>query len=322
MFLSGKGMGSRCQCLALAMLALAWLGATAAQSQAFCTTKVIHDYKAPLAGLPPLPSPPINERLPFAPPRVFFRSLGAGALQVGAGARGYRLSFSPYEASEQSPTLDWKLTSTLTPINEAGQPLAPPQTIEHQVDKLEPESGRDSGEMRIEFPIPRVPMLYRLEIRIENGNGELLGTFGEYFRALEPSVDFHLSLNKKRFKPGQTLRATLSNPGVAWLSFGLYLSIQYKKGKSWVDPPVEFPGGIVPAVGLGMGPGESRSCWKVEIPENTVPGRYRFTTRVGVSTTIPLLPRLGNRRTLKAGFTVLPPPPRKAFAIAPPVPHP
>ena len=45
-------------------------------------------------------------------------------------------------------------------------------------------------------------MLYRLEVRIENGSGELLGAFGEYFRVLEPSVDFRLSLNRQRFKPG------------------------------------------------------------------------------------------------------------------------
>lgn len=315
MFLSGKG--SYCwRFVALTTLALALLGAMTSHSQAFCTTKVIHDYKAPLANLPPLPSPPIDERLPFAPPRVFFGSLGAGPLQVGEGVRGYQLS------SDVSSTLNWKLTSTLMPVNEVGQPLAPPQTIEHRVDKLEPEGGRTSAEMRIEFPISGAPMLYRLEVRIENGNGEPLGAFGEYFRVLRPDVDFRLFLNRKRLGTGQTFRATLANPGVAWLSFGLFRGIEYKKGKSWVEPPVEFPGRFAPAIGLGMGPGESRSCWRVEIPEDAVPGRYRFTTHVGVGTTAYLPPRLANDRILKAGFTVLPPPPRKAFAIAPPVPHP
>ena len=316
MFLSG-GAERRWFLIGLTMLAVAWLAASASQAQGFCRTKVIHDYKAFLTGLPPLPGPPIDEHLPFAPPRVFFRSLGEGPLQIGEGVRGYRLSFFPYQAGEPSPTLNWKLTGTLTPIDEAGRPLAPSQTIERRVDKLEPEGSGPSGESRIDFPIPGTPMLYRLEVRIENGSGELLGAFGEYFRVLEPSVDFRLSLNRQRFKPGQTVRVTLSNPGVAWLRFGLFRGIEYKKGRSWVAPPVEFPGRPVFAIGLGMGPGESKSCWSVKIPDDAVPGRYRFSTQVGVSTFSPPRPR--DLRTAIAGFTVLPP---RAFAIAPPVPRP
>lgn len=320
MLLSGESEWNRGRCLAaLAMLALMLLGVTASQSQGFCTTKVIHDYRAPLANLPSLPSPPIDEHLPFAHPRVFFGSLAPGPLQIGEGPRGFTLSFSPYEAGEPSPTLNWKLISTLTPIDPQGQAVAPAQTIERYVEKLQPEGSGGTAHLLIGFPIPGDPALYRLEIVIEQGDGERLAAFGEYFRVLRPDIDFHLSPQRKRFRPGQTVRVTLSNPGVAWLGFGLFRGIEYRKGKSWVEPPVEFPGGIVPAIGLGMGPGESKSCWEVEIPQNAVPGTYRFTTSVEVATAFP--PRREDRRIAKASFTV-PPPPRKAFAIAPPVPRP
>lgn len=321
MSLSGETKGSFSRKLAvLTMLALMWLGVTTSPSHGFCTTKIVRDYKAFLATLPPLPSPPVNERLPFAPERVYFQLMGAGPLQAGEGIRGFRLSFSPYQASEPSPTLNWHLASTLTMIDEQGRPLSPAQTIEQDVGRLEPEGNGGSGQVMAKFDIPGDPALYRLEVVIENDSGEHLARFGEYFRVLEPSVDFRLSLNRKRFRPGQTVRATLSNPGVAWLGFGLFRGIEYKKGKSWVRPPVEFPGGFVPAIGLGMGPGESKSCWKVTIPENAKPGRYRFSTWVEVGTGFP--PRSGNERIARAGFTILPPPQRTAFETAPPVPRP
>lgn len=321
MFLSRRGERDRGRRLVvLTILASLLLAATASRSQGFCQTQVIHDYKAPLTNLPPLPSPPVSERLPFAPERVYFRLLGEGPLQLGEGIRGFRLSFSPYEASEPSPTLDWHLTSTLTVIDEQGQALVPAQTTEQDVRKIEPEDSRGGGQVMTKFDIPAGPALYRLEVAIENEKGESLATFGEYFRVLEPSIDFGLSLNKEKVRPGQTIRATLSNPGVAWLRFGLFRGIEYKKGNSWTRPPVEFPPRAVPAIGLGMGPGESKSCWKTEIPENAVPGRYRFTTRVQVGTHWPV-PR-GEDRTAKAGFTILPPPPKRVFAVASPIPRP
>lgn len=306
MFLSGKERGCHRQQLAvLTVLALALLGSTASQAMG-CATRVIRDYKAPLADLPPLPTPPVTERLPFAPERVYFQLLGRGPLQAGEGARGFSLSFSPYQASEPSPTLNWHLTSTLTVIDERGQALAPAQTIEQDVGKIEPEDSRGEGRVMTKFDVPASPALYRLEVAIENEKGEGLATFGEYFRVLEPSVDFDLSLNRKKFRPGQTIRATLSNPGVAWLGFGLFGGIEYKKGNSWTRPPREFPSRAVPAIGLVMGPGEAKSCWSVEIPETAVPGRYRFSTRVRVGDQWPF-PR-GDERTAKAGFTILPRP--------------
>jgi hypothetical protein len=273
---------------------------------AFCESRIVRDYAGFLRNLPPLTPRPMAERLPFAPERVFFGGLSGGPLQVGWGIRGFSLSYSPNEpeADKPSPELNWHVTATLTSIDRQGQPLAPPQTIDQHIDRLWPRGAGGAGEVRWDFYIPGGPAIYRLEIVFENSNGEQLAAFGEYFRVLRPSVDFRFSLNKKKARPGQTVRAKLSNYGVALLAFGLGKTIEYHDGTSWTEPPVEFYSGLVSAIRLGLSPGTSKSCWSATIPENAPPGRYRLATRVEVSKRLEPGPK--NQRTVRAGFTVLP----------------
>lgn len=276
MLLSKTGKVRPLQLVVLALLTSSvWLSATPARGD-FCDESVVHDYARPLAGLPAIPAPPLDEHLAFAPARVFLNRHESGSLQVGTGERGFLLSFGPYSASRR---VNWHVTSRLVKIDRRGRPVDRPQTLARQVKRVPAETGVDLG-----FEISGKPAIYRLEIIFDDQSGKRLARFGEYFRVLRPSLDVDFFLNGTVFRRGERVQAWLVNRGVTYLSFGLEKTVEYWDGYSWVSPPVPFPGGIVPAIGLGIGPGVRTSCWGTTIPANATPGTYRFAKSVERST--------------------------------------
>jgi len=279
MLLSGRGSSSREVCLVvLAAISLGLWVAPAAEAADFCETTIVYDYAKPLKGLPASPSPPLDEHLSFAPARVFLGRHAYGPLQLGQGERGFSLSFSPYsESNSASRRVGWQVTSRLTKVDRHGRRLAASQTIERHVKRVPAGRGLDFG-----FDVPGKPAIYKLEIVFEDGAGKRLARFGEYFRVLRPSLDVNFFLNGATFHRGETVQAWLANRGVAFLSFGLEKTIEYNDGTTWT--PVQFSSGVVPAIGLGIGPGERTSCWGVTIPQNAALGTYRFAKTIDHST--------------------------------------
>lgn len=281
MLLSGRGYkGWRRQFVAAVAFAVALsCGTASAGMESFCDTGVIHDYTRPLKNLPRIRPAPSGSPLSFAPSRVFLSHLGNGPLQLGPGQRGFSLSFSSYEEGSFSPRLDWHMTSRLIEVDRRGKPLEAPETIERDVKRLRSvDAGGHATDLA--YDVPGRPALYRLEIVFENARGERLGRFGENFRVLRPRLDVGLALNATSFHRGETVQAWLLNRGAAFLFFGLARGIEYNDGTAWTRPPVEFPHGPVPAIGLTLGPGEKASCWKVTIPVDAALGTYRFTERL------------------------------------------
>ncbi|MGN6586177.1 MAG: hypothetical protein ACTHKT_01735 [Solirubrobacterales bacterium] len=243
----------------------------------FCDTGTLHDYTKVLKHLPKPPAPPLRGQLGFAPSGVLLSSFGSGLLQLGPGERGFSLSFSTRKGGHLSPRLDWQVSSRLIEIDRRGRPLGTPETVERKVKRLRPV---EDGDLRFIFAVPGRPALYRLEIVFENAKGERLGRFGEDFRVLRPHLDVGLTLNATSFHRGETVQAWLLNRSAAFLFFGLARGIEYNDGTAWTRPPVEFPHGPVPEIGLNLGPGEKASCWKVTIPVDAALGTYRFIERL------------------------------------------
>lgn len=265
------------------LLALAAATTACGAGNGFCQTAVLRDYYKPLKHLPAMHPSPLGEHLPFAPPRIGLSRLSGQQLQVGAGERGFTLSFDPYETNRVSPSrrLDWQVTARLVSLDKRGKARAVVGKVERRVERLRPTSEGFHG-LKFDFDLPGKPAVYRLEIAFESKSGKRLGRFGEYIRVLRPSLDVGISLNATSYHRGETLRATLENRGGAFLSFGLSRLIEYWDGNAWTQP-VAFPGGPVPAIGLLLGPGESASCWSVAIPPDAVPGTYRFLENLGHS---------------------------------------
>jgi len=277
-----------------------WLSAAPAKGD-FCETSVVRDYARPLKGLAPLRQPPLDEHLDFAPARVFLNRHSSGALQVGPGERGFLISFSPYsEGNSASRRVGWQVTSSLVKIDRRGRPLESPQTIERHVKRVPADAGVDLG-----FQVPGKPAIYRLEIVFEGADGKRLAKYGESFRVLRPSKDVGLVLYGSTYRGGEFVRPWLVNRGVAYLSFGLGKAVEYWDGATWTAPPVRFPdvGRPIPAIGLGLGPGERSACWGTTIPPNATPGLYRFSTEVDYSTNAPF-GRPATPLGLSAEFTV------------------
>jgi hypothetical protein len=244
---------------------------------AFCSSQVIHDYTKVLDRLPPVAAPP--ERPHFAPSGVYLGEPGVdGPLQLGAGERGFRLSYLPRtEPPVPTQRLEWRVTSRLVMVDRNGRRLGEPQKFEKRVKRLWPtRNGYDSRDLI--FEVPGKPALYRMEIVFENERGKRLARYGEYFRVLPRSEDFHLALDRTEARAGETVSATLVNRGGAFLFFGLASQVQYNDGTAWVPAP-QFPRGEIPLIGFRLGPGESKSCWSATVPPESPSGKYRFVVR-------------------------------------------
>ncbi len=109
--------------------------------------------------------------------------------------------------------------------------------------------------------------------------GRRLTRFGEYVRILLPSFDARLALNQPTFRPGDQVVPRLENYGADYLFFGL-IGAYYERydGASWSY--ARFGSGAVPAIGLGIGPGATAECWARQIPNDALPGRYRFSLKI------------------------------------------
>jgi hypothetical protein len=294
----------RLAAIALAAVLVLSLPGSAGRAEAngFCDDEVIRDYTKVLKRLPRVPAPPLDDRLNFGPSRVFVGRANLGPLQLEGGERGYVISYSPYEVDPApSGRLDWRVTSRLVKLDRRGKPLGKPQEIKKNVKRLWPNQGNYDG-LEFIFDVPAKPALYRQEVVFENASGRRLGRFGENFRVLRPSLDVGFLLNGTAFRRGEVVRAWLVNRGATFLSFGLGEQIQFNGGTGWTHPPVAFPSGPVPAIGLGIGPGVRTTCWSTTIPSDAALGTYRFVKTVDYSSQAPF--GRGIPLELSAEFTV------------------
>jgi hypothetical protein len=267
-----KGIATAAACLALAALLPA--GAAAA----ICDEgPPARDYARPLKRLPHMPAGPRDEHLPFAPARVFFNHSLGGPLFVGGGQVGYSLSFSPWtEGNAWSPLLNWTVEARYVRVDRRGRPLRLMGRAVHEVKRLRADEvgGQRSHALEFLFGAGR-PGLYRLEITFEGAGGRRLGRYGEYLRVLRPVTDVRLRLDRATAAPGERIEAWLENYGTTSIFTGLYRSIQYFDGSSWVLAPGGAPGPTL-AIGIGVGPGASLGCWGFTIPADEPEGLYRF----------------------------------------------
>lgn len=281
MFLSGIGR-NRVLLGALALVtSCLWLGVASAKAD-YCASQMVRDYTKVLKQLPAIPPPPLDEHPDFAPAQVYLWGQGRGPLQVGPATRGFDLFLSTRaEDNSVSRRVDWQVISRLVMLDRRGHRIGSPRIIERYVPRVHEST------IHFTFKVPGTPAIYRQEIVFKDRRGKRLARYGDYFRTLRPSLDVDFELNGSTFHRGELVRAWLVNRGVAVLSFGLSKAIQFNDGTAWVSPPVPFPGGPVPAIGLAIGPGVKTSCWSTTIPIDAAPGIYRLATEVSHSTWAP-----------------------------------
>jgi hypothetical protein len=248
----------------IATLALTQSSVAAAAGNPLCPSAAGPGFLKPLARMPTLPSPPSSGKLPFGPPGLRLQSLAA--LRVGRGRIGYVL-----RSGGEGDLPDWKLTERLSRVNLHG----------HVTDKLESKtrslaSARGSG---LAFTVRGFGDYYRVDLRIQDGMGKLLGSYGAYFRVVEPTFDPRFRFHRKTVAPGETAYVRVINFGTETFAEDRTYSVERFDGTTWSEY-VAGPSKRGPRVKLGLRDGAAGRCFAVPIPAGTLPGRYRISKEV------------------------------------------
>jgi hypothetical protein len=251
---------------------------------AFCQSKVLHDYLAPLQRMPKLRELPFRRRA-----EPLFRGVRIGAsgptLAVGGGSAGYQLQW------DANPK--WDITLTLARVNGRGKVVQPLGQRHLRLGALAPAVITEPH-----FRLPGKPAVYRTTLVIRSSIGRKLAEFGNYYRVIRPTVHTRLVPDATAYRPETTLFARVENPGAAFILFGGEFTIDKLEGAGWV-PTSEFPMGL-----FDVAPGTtSNHCTVFPIPGSMVPGRYRLSQEAVISWPSQ---RQELRPTLHAEFEVVP----------------
>jgi hypothetical protein len=227
---------------------------------------------------------------------MLLSAISGMSLQLGAGERGFSLSYS---TNAWSPALNWLASATLFRIDREGHLLELRGAIERHIAQMGPAPD---GNQVFPFFVPPEPALYQMELTFHDPQGNILGRYGEYFRVLKPSVHLRLRQTRTVLRPGDSFKTRIENPGVAFVAAKRLVPLERKEGASWVAVP-EFPPAKGPAIGIYLKPGET-SCWATRrIPVDAPPGVYRLV--VGSEVTLNAT-RPARNRDLVAKFRVKP----------------
>lgn len=255
--------------LTLLVLALADAPGSAAASEpepAFCASKTLHDYLAPLKRMPKLRELPYRRRA-----EPFFRGVRIGAsgpsLAVSGGSAGYQLQW------DTNPK--WDVTVTLARVSWRGKVAQQLGQRHLRLGELAPALIEEPH-----FSLPRKPGAYRTTLVIRSHSGRKLAEFGNYYRVIRPTVHTSLALTAPTYQPGATLFARVENPGAAFVLFGQEYAIEKPEGESWA--PILEAQFVIPLYNVAPGT-TSGHCIPFSIPTTMAPGRYRLTQEAVIS---------------------------------------
>jgi hypothetical protein len=273
--------------LALILVAAPSPAAAADQPEpAFCASKTLHDYLAPVKRMPELRELPYRRR---AEPLFHGVRIGASGptLAVNGGSAGYQLQW------DANPK--WDVTVTLARVNWRGEAVQRMGQRHLRLGELAPAVITEPH-----FPLPGTPAVYRTTLVIRSHSGHKLAEFGNYYRVIRHTVHARLAPNAKAYRPGATLFARVEDPGAAFVLFGEEFFIEKLEGVEWVPvPEAPFPMGL-----YFVAPGTtSNHCTVFPIPASMPMGRYRLSQEVVIAWPSQ---RRQRRPMLHAEFDVVP----------------
>jgi hypothetical protein len=251
----------------------------AAAPVTFCSNPIVDDYRAPLEAMGPIPAPPEDGVLPFAPAGTTLSATGPQGVLVGGSSVGFRLTNSaPAEAN--APHLGWTVLERLIRFTNKGQNLHPSGLKRIDLAQLQP--GKHRG---LTFPLPATPAIYSVEVTIQTHRGRLLGRYGEYIRVVGRTVNTSITLSVyDNVVPGGYIESCFENHGTAQVT-PTGTSLERLVGTTWrpvVVGPQYSPAQT--AIQRTLGPGEAERIGTL-VPPNAFPGLYKLnatgTTELG-----------------------------------------
>ncbi|HEX5527590.1 MAG TPA: immunoglobulin-like domain-containing protein [Solirubrobacterales bacterium] len=255
--------------LAILLIALTTFPAraTAAEPEpAFCASETLHDYLAPLQGMPKLRELPFRARGEMRFHGAYIGASGP-SLAISGGSAGYQLQWDRNQ--------NWEITVTFARVDRRGKVIHQLGRRHFRLGALAPATITEPH-----IILPGKPALYRTTLVIRSHSGRRLAEFGNYYRVIRPTVHTHLALTAPTYHPGDTLFARVENPGAAVVLFGQEYAIEQPEGESWV--PIVEAQFVIPLYWVAAGMTSSH-CIPFQIPPTMPPGHYRLTQEAVIS---------------------------------------
>ncbi|HET9675962.1 MAG TPA: hypothetical protein VFP21_00490 [Solirubrobacterales bacterium] len=185
--------------------------------------------------------------------------------------RGYE-RFPPVEMTP----LDWTVAAQLWSLDSAGKPR-------EAVDERQIHIGRidDAYQPSLNLSVPHAVGFYRYDIQISDGDGNELGSYSTYLRVVPESIKVRIGINRRRFRPGQTVATRPEVLGTNWITYGEDFEVQEMSNGRWHRDSALAQEDWLAWLGTA-GLGSAGRCSRFTIPADTPPGRYRVRKRVGV----------------------------------------
>jgi hypothetical protein len=242
--------------------------AAAEPEPAFCASRTLHDYLAPLKRMPKLRELPYRAR-----GEIRFRGAYIGAsgpsLAISGGSAGYQLQWEG--------NTNWDITVTFARVNWRGKVVQRLGRRHFRLGKLAPATITEPHIL-----LPGKPATYRTTLVIRSHSGRKLAEFGNYYRVIRPTVHNSLVTDAGAYRPGSTLFARLENPGATIVLFGEEFFIEKLEGEKWA--PVSETPFPAPLQFVAAG-ATSNHCTIFPIPGSMPAGRYRLSQEAVISWT-------------------------------------
>lgn len=231
------------------------------------------------------------------------KELGYGAVGIyGGWSRvmsksvpfGYVFSESDYSGDVH---LDWTVTAQLWVVDMHGAPLR-----EVDDDKLLIGRLNSANDPSIEVDPPQNRLgFYRFDMQIKTKSGEVIGSYGAYFKVVRPSWRPKLRLSRDFLRAGERLLIRVENHGSEEVSFGEAFGVQRLEEGRWTYLP-DLPGHRWRMWLALLGAGNAGRCSALSLPADLPAGSYRIVKGVGTYR----YPD-GKHRQLAAPFEVIAP---------------
>jgi hypothetical protein len=238
-----------------------------------CKREIAKDYLASLSQSWPVRKVPQSGKLPFGPQGIRLFRTGNGPT-VDGGAIGFYVTDI---AINQRRRLNWVIRTTLVKVNATGQPV---RVIDRKVDHVATRNIDEGPRGRQRFHVPANPANYRVDITLEKRSGEMLGSFGEYFRVMKARYKAVMTLSDSDVVPGQTIRARIENLGTEPIAAKVDVAVDWYDGTQWIGREKVYRGGKVFDGSTYVSGGETGPCFNYKVPDDLGYGKFRVTEEI------------------------------------------
>jgi hypothetical protein len=252
----------------------------------FCRSDLmVRDYLRPVTRLSETPVGPGSVELPFGPGTLKLIRPITALVVIGHD------SFGPLGSSAATQTaLRWSATSRLQQVDTHGRVLREVEEKRQYISRVSGFNRRDFG-----FSGRVQPGLYKLEVSFENAGGKTLGTYREFYRAVDPRSELGLRIYSRTIEAGSYGYLRVENYGTVKTSYSYNFRLWRLDDDERI--PISLPPYVFTDERPMVRPGYVGHCFAFPVPEDLPAGTYE----VGIWVKNRLL---DERRSVDARFRV------------------